>query len=138
MSLIQVNHHPSRANLAVFGLCWLVFFGLWGVAAWRHSHGTPLAYGLWIAAVAAPLIGLLSQEFLRLLYVGMSYVSYPIGVVISFVLLAIIYFGVFTPVGLLMRLVGHDPMHRRFDRSAATYWVAHEQHDDKTQYFKQF
>ena len=139
MALIHVNHHPSRANLAVFGLCWLVFFGFWGgIVAWRHPLWMPAAYGLWCAVAGGPLLGLLNPEFLRILYVGMSYLAYPIGMVVSFVLLAILYFCVFTPIGLLMCLLGHDPMQRRFDRNAVSYFTAREQHDDKSRYFKQF
>ncbi len=137
--MIHIDHHPSRASLAVFGLCWLVFFGFWGgLVAVRHPHWIALAYGIWAAALAAPLIGLLSPEFMRMLYVGMSYLAYPIGMVVSFVLLAILYFGVFTPIGLAMRLLGHDPMQRRFSRDAASYWLVREQHNDKSRYFKQF
>ena len=36
------------------------------------------------------------------------------------------YYVVLTPAGLLMRLIGTDPMRRRFDREAATYWIPRE------------
>jgi len=139
MALIHVDRHPSRANLGVFGLCWLVFFGLWGcLVAVRHPLWISVAYGIWAAAVAAPLIGLLSPEFMRILYVAMSYLAYPVGMVVSFILLATLYFGVFTPIALAMRLLGHDPMQRRLSRDAASYWVIRDQHNDKSRYFKQF
>jgi len=38
------------------------------------------------------------------------------------VLLTTVFFVVLTPVSLILRLVGRDPLKRRFDRSAATYW----------------
>lgn len=43
--------------------------------------------------------------------------------VVSPVVMGVIYFGVFTPVGLAMRAFGRDAMRRRFERGAATYWV---------------
>ena len=138
IALIHVDHHPSRASLAVFGLCWLVFFGFWGrLVAWRHPLWMPAAYGLWGApgrAVARPS----QREFMRILYVAMSYLAYPIGMVVSFLLLATLYFGVFTPIGLVLRLLGHDPMQRRFDCVALSYWMARRQDNDKSRYFKQF
>ncbi len=37
-----------------------------------------------------------------------------------------------------MRVVGYDPMDRRFDRDAETYWIAREPDDDVKRYFRQF
>jgi hypothetical protein len=63
---------------------------------------------------------------------------YPIGLVIAHVLLGVVYFGWITPVGLLMRLFGRDPMHRRLDRSAASYWVRRRPASSASQYFRQY
>jgi hypothetical protein len=43
--------------------------------------------------------------------------------VVSPVVLGAIFFGVFTPAGFVMRLVGRDAMARRFDPAAKSYWV---------------
>ena len=43
----------------------------------------------------------------------------PIGLALSHVILGAVFYIVFTPVGLVMRLLGKDPLHRRFDRAAA-------------------
>jgi hypothetical protein len=40
------------------------------------------------------------------------------------VLLGLVFYGLVTPMGLVMRLVGRDPMNRTFDRDADTYRVA--------------
>ena len=40
--------------------------------------------------------------------------------------LAILFYGVVTPTGLLMRLFGKDPLRLRFDREAKSYWIARE------------
>lgn len=36
------------------------------------------------------------------------------------------YYVVLTPAGLLMRSIGKDPMRRKFDREAASYWIPRE------------
>lgn len=43
------------------------------------------------------------------------------GGTIFTMLLAIAYYAVITPVGLIVRLV-HDPLRRRWDARAASYW----------------
>jgi len=43
--------------------------------------------------------------------------------VVSPVVLGVIYFGIFTPVGVVMRAFGRDVMCRRFEPAQPTYWV---------------
>ena len=70
----------------------------------------------------APKLGLLAafdlSAAIRPAYVALMCVGAVIGFVISAVLLGMIYFGMFTPVGLLFRLSGRDPMERKIDKSA--------------------
>ena len=53
----------------------------------------------------------------------MSIAAYPIGWVVSHVLMIAIWFLVLTPIGVFMRAAGRDPLARGFGRTAATYWV---------------
>ena len=62
----------------------------------------------------------------------------PIGQTLSMVMLLLAFYLVFTPVGLLMRLLGKDPLSRAFDRQATTYWVEHNPAAEPERYFKQF
>ena len=39
------------------------------------------------------------------------------------VVLAVVYFAVVTPTGLVMRVLGKDPLQLQFDPSAASYWI---------------
>jgi hypothetical protein len=66
------------------------------------------------------------------------YAAFPIGFVISYVLMAIIYYLVVTSIGLIMRIFGRDSMYRRFDRDAATYWFERRAEQAQDRYFRQF
>jgi hypothetical protein len=74
----------------------------------------------------------------RPIYFGWAYLTWPIGVAVSFVILAVVYYLVLTPIGLLRRLLGRDPMQRRFDREATTYWQPHPGRPAPERYFKTF
>jgi hypothetical protein len=37
-----------------------------------------------------------------------------------------------------MRLFGYDPMHRRFDPAAETYWAKRDEEATVERYFRQF
>lgn len=43
--------------------------------------------------------------------------------VVNPIIMAIIFFGVVAPIGLLMRMLGQRPLALKFDASAPTYWI---------------
>ena len=97
-----------------------------------------VAVVLWGLAVVVPVFGWLVPAFMRLVYLGMSYAAWPIGFVVSHVILGLVYYLVFTPIGLIMRLVGYDPMARGFDRDGDSYWIERQpETTDPARYFRQ-
>jgi hypothetical protein len=79
-----------------------------------------------------------SRDLGRGLYRGWMFAALPIGWTISHVILGIVFYLVMTPIGLIMRVLGNDPMTRRPDPAAQTYWIAHQQQKDLKRYFRQF
>ena len=74
----------------------------------------------------------------RWIYVGWIYAAFPIGWTVSHVLIAGIYYLLITPIGLIIRATGRDPLLRKFDRSAPTYWTPHPPPGDVKRYFRQY
>ncbi|MBN2476926.1 MAG: hypothetical protein JXB62_20125 [Pirellulales bacterium] len=138
MSLIRIDHHPSRRQLAQFGLLWLVFFGAVGGIVLGKWGSVSAAGVVWAAAVVVPVVGWIVPPIMRIVYVGMAYAAFPIGFVLSHVILALVYYVVLTPIGLLMRLFGYDPMRRRFEPDTESYWLPHEPDDRPDRYFRQY
>ncbi|MFH1116987.1 MAG: SxtJ family membrane protein [Pseudomonadota bacterium] len=70
-------------------------------------------------------------------WVGFSIV---LGYFVSRMLLTIIFFIVVLPTGIIMRIAGKDPMERKRDPEAATYWKQKEPEADTgvERYEKQF
>jgi hypothetical protein len=93
-------------------------------------------YGLWKGAAALPwllplaavtaIVTLTRDAWLTPLNRAWMKVGELMGRVVSPIVLGIIFFAVFTPVGVLMRAFGRDAMCRRFDAAAPTYWVKRE------------
>jgi hypothetical protein len=136
--MIRLNRNPSRGELIVFAIAWLVFFGTWGGVAWWKSGSPTGAAVLWVIAVVVPVAGRIWPPVLRLVFLGMSYATFPIGWGASHILLALVYYVVLTPIGLFRRFIASDPMGRRFDRGAETYWTPCETEEGTERYFKQF
>jgi len=138
MALIELRVNPTAKDLKWFGLILLAFFGLVGLLVWRATGSREWPQVIWGAALLVSAAYYLIKPLRQPIFIGWSYVTYPIGWVVSHVLMGIVFFGLFTVAGALMRLFGYDPMTRKIDRSATTYWVKHEDHSDVSYYFRQY
>ncbi len=59
-------------------------------------------------------------------------VGYRVGQVNNYVLLGLFFYFFVLPTGLILRLLGRDPMHRRLNSEARTYWTAVERQASET------
>ena len=66
------------------------------------------------------------KAFLKKLYRGWMRFAVILGTIMTRVLLTLVFVLVVTPIGLILRLVGKDPMHRKPDPSKETYWIRRE------------
>jgi len=90
-------------------------YGLW--------HGGHALSWLLPAAVLTAAVTLTRESWLTPLNRGWMKLGELLGRIVSPLVLAVIFFGVFTPVGALMRLFGRDAMARRFAPERKTYWL---------------
>jgi hypothetical protein len=137
MALLQINWKPNRRELRQFAALWLGFFGLIGsYCRWVHDSSTA-AIVLWAISVVG-VGGWFVPSLIRPLYVVWIALAMPIGWTVSHLLLLAMFYLVFTPIGLIIRACGYDPLARRFDRTAASYWREHDRNPGFDRYFKQF
>lgn len=139
MSLVEINWYPSRKELRTFAIIALVAAILAALLLCRFK-GVGIEWGAAIFSLGAAIL-LSSFVWLRLtrvIYLGFVLVTYPIGLLMSFILLAIFFFGILTPVALLFYLIGRDTLHRKFDPDAESYWITHEQPENLDRYYHQF
>jgi len=135
--MIQINKQPSRTDLFVFFALFSFFAGACGVL--RHRAGSDeLAMACWGAALALPVGALLSRRLARAIYLGWMYATLPLAWTISSVLVAVMFFLVLTPLGIVRTFLGHDPLARRFDRASRSYWIVRPASAGKLKYFRQF
>jgi len=139
MALLKINWNPTRRELRQFGAIWLpLFLTIVGAIIFYKHRSFPVPVALWSTAAVACLFALAAPSTMRPVYLGLTLAAFPIGWTISHVLMAIIFYGVVTPIGLVLRLCGGAPMRRKFDRAATTYWTPHGAETDTARYFRQF
>jgi hypothetical protein len=108
-----------------FGIVMAVFFTV--VAILPALHGQLLSIRWWAAALAAVFLALalLWSEFLRPLNRLWQKLGLLLSKIVGPIVLSLVFFAVVTPVGLLMRALGKDPL--RLDRNTSTtYWIVRE------------
>jgi hypothetical protein len=107
------------------------------VAAARLAPG---AGALALEALAAALFAVATvwPASLRAVSAVLTVVTAPVGWVVSRVLLTLVYYGLLTPLGLALQLLGRDPLRRQFEPEAATYWQPRRPVADARRYLRQF
>jgi hypothetical protein len=138
MAVLEINWNPSSRELRQFaGLCLVIFGGL-GTYWYATSGLSWWVYVTWGLAGGVGLTGLALPQAIKWVFVGWIVLAFPIGWTVSHLLLGAIFYFVFTPIGLMLRMSGHDAMRRKMDPSAKSYWVDHEQRTDHSTYFRQY
>jgi hypothetical protein len=136
VALLDVDWNPDGKKLRQFSaiLC-LVGAAFAARTALRAGSAFPV---VWCGVIAVGVLGIAWPALARPVYKVLLAVSLPIGWVMSHVLLLTVFYLVVTPIGLIMRLFGYDPLKRRFDPSAKTYFTRRERPPGLDRYFKQF
>ncbi len=135
MKLVEMNWNPTDRQLRQFGVITLVALPglgwLWG--------GSPTTIGV-LAAVGAVLaaVGLLFPQGLKPVFVGLSLLTSPIGIVVGEMAMILIYFSTFLPMAILFRLMKRDRLQRKLDRQAETYWQPKQQPAGPRSYYRQW
>jgi pilus assembly protein TadC len=139
MSLIEINWYPKRKELRTFAMIALIASLL--IASLIYVlKGVRIQWSVIIAVVGFGIFlsSFVSLKLTRIIYLGLILVTFPIGWAIIMILLMAFYFLLLLPLGLFFRLLGRDPLCRRFDPDAKSYWLARREPDSLDRYFHQY
>ena len=127
----------TRRKLRNFGLTVGIAFGvLAALLFWREK-----AHYVYFAVISAVFLvfGLLVPVALKPVEKVWMTAANAMGWVMTRVILTVLFFAVFTPIGFLGRLFGKDFLNLKMDPAATTYWIYREPRDlTKEDYEKQF
>ncbi len=116
-----MQNNPDTKQLRSFGLLVGGIFTALGIL--------PLLFGkevrLWAVSPAAVLIflALLLPSSLGPVYRVWMVIGHVLGWINTRIILSVVFYGIFLPMGFVMRLAGKDPMRRQFQADADTYRV---------------
>lgn len=114
---------PLPSNRS-FGRVFIAFFFIVGsIVWWKGGRSYPWWFG---ASALTLLVTLAIPSILTPFNRAWMKLAEVLNRIMSPVILGIIFFGVFTPMALVMRLAGRDVLYRKFDKTCASYWTKRE------------
>ena len=126
---MRTGHHEDLAREDVtagpsnraFGLTMAVISGL--LAAWALYRWSPWAV-LW-AGLSGLLVALALWRPDALATPNRAWLRFGLLLhrVVNPVVMAFLFYVTILPIGLILRLVGKDVLHLRWDRKAGSYWI---------------
>jgi peptidoglycan biosynthesis protein MviN/MurJ (putative lipid II flippase) len=107
---------PRAFGLMLVALCLLV--ALWPLVSRQSPRGWALGLALAVALAAwrAPQIYAVPNRAWMKLGELLARIVAPLA-------LALLFFGLFVPMGWLLRAVGHDPLRLRRDMAETSFWI---------------
>jgi hypothetical protein len=133
----DIPFRPSSATLRWFAVLLAAFLAGLGCWKWFVRDNGLMAGVLIGSALVVGLIGLPFPMVLRPIFVGWMVLVYPINWIISHLILAIIYYCIFTPVSVFFKLIGRDVLARRFHSEQESYWSDKRSGEGLRSYFRQ-
>jgi hypothetical protein len=140
--MIDPEFHEAPSDTTIrtmrqFAGLWLLFFG--GLAGWHGviHHDRALAVVLGALGILVGVLGLTKPRAVGPLFAGLMILTYPVGWLVSHILLGLLFYGMFTPLALLFRLIGRDALVRRRRPDGPSYWVPKPGPNDVRGYYRQ-
>ena len=118
---LKKNNLTSASSNRSFGIVFFVFFLI--VAIWPLKNGEDLRVWSLIMSFIFLLLGLINSKILTPLNKLWFKLGIFLGNFISPIVMALVFFLVVTPTGIIMRLSGKNLLRIKKMKNVKTYWI---------------
>ncbi len=137
--MIQIIWNPTTRVLRQFAGFWFPLFCVMvGIFLGRAAGHWPEIQKVWILMGVLAVAGLVRPAIIRPVFVGLMVLTYPLGFIVSHVLLAGIFLCVLTPIGLVRRFMGADALNLRNGKRRDTLWIKSSATQMKSRYTRPY
>ena len=113
-------------------------FVFWGTAAYLYyTENITWAYAFITISLSFLIITLVKSDVLLPLNKLWMRLGLLLGIIVSPIVLGIIFFGLFTPIAILMRLSGRDELKIKFYKKSS-YWITRSEPINSNSFKNQF
>jgi hypothetical protein len=138
MKWSELPLNPATKTLRQFAAISLVFFLGVGTFQWMARGRPTLGFILIAIGLFIGILGLVQPRAVRWVFAGWMIAAFPIGWTVSQLMLVLLFYGIFTPIGFLLKLTGRDSLSLKFPAQTDSYWTTKPAPTDVRRYFKQF
>lgn len=120
------SQRGSRSQLRSFAYIMAVFSGLFTVVFWYYEFilGQRIFTGLITLLI---LFGVFKPVLLQPFYICWMFLARILAFINTHIILAFIFYTLFTVIGLLLRFFRNDPLDRDIENETVSYWQHPEQ-----------
>tara|TARA_B100000214_G_scaffold364586_1_gene331362 strand:- start:1363 stop:1755 length:393 start_codon:yes stop_codon:yes gene_type:complete len=104
-----------------FGLVFFVIFII--IALWPLLNDGNIRIWSIIVSIIFLILGLLNSKILTPFNKLWMRLGALLGIIVSPIVMGAVYFGIITPIGLIMKLFGKDVLNLKLDKNKKTYWT---------------
>tara|TARA_B100000767_G_scaffold196820_1_gene183855 strand:- start:286 stop:666 length:381 start_codon:yes stop_codon:yes gene_type:complete len=109
--------HSNRS----FGLLFFIVF--LAISLWPLTKGEDIHFFLILISLVFLTLGLINSKILSPLNKVWIKFGEILGKIIAPIIMALVYFIVLTPIGLIVRIFGKDLLELKFFKKQETYWT---------------
>ena len=136
MNWHQISSSATTKQIRQFGL--LVGMVLIAIGSWqlyRQIYPTTRII-LWVIGGFLFVSGLLWPKILKPFYILWMFLAHILSWINTRIILGLIFYLIFTPIGLIMRLIKRDPLQRKIDQEVDSYWIQREEPQNIKEHFE--
>ena len=104
-----------------FGLVFFVIFII--IALWPLLNNGNIRIWSIIVSIIFLILGLLNSKILTPFNKLWMRLGALLGIIVSPIVMGVVYFGIITPIGLIMKLFGKDVLNLKLEKNKKTYWT---------------
>lgn len=122
----QLRQFGAICVVLLPSVAWLYGGKLWLVAICGLLGIVILTLSFWFPRVISPI------------YLGISWLTFPIGLLVGEVAMLSIFLIVLCPLGLLLRCIRRDALSLNQESDQPSYWLDRKLNSDPTSYYRQY
>lgn len=112
---------PKQYDLKKFALIWSLIFLIVGI--WPLFSGNAIRLWAVVIMFIFVVIAFFKPSLLNSFYIIWVKIGEVIGGVISKVIMTVLFYGLFTPIAFILKLLNKDLLKKKLDKNRSSYWI---------------
>ena len=104
-----------------FGI--VFFFVFLIISLWPLINENPIRVWSIVIAIIFLILGLMNSKILKPLNIIWFKFGVLLGNIVAPIVMGFIFFAVITPTGVIMKIIGRDLLHSKYDNRKKSYWI---------------